>query len=135
LADQRKMLASLLRRLAAVVEQSSSRELDALLRGERELRVVVGSRNGRSERSLPGLGWSHKEFTAIASRLSELATREAGRDLLDGALPTRASLERFARFLDLPVQRTDTIELLREKIIESAIGSRLRSEAVQGRKS
>lgn len=47
-----------------------------------------------------------------------------------------AGLARLAKaaYLDLPVKPTDTVELLCTKIVESVIGSRLRSEAVQGKK-
>jgi hypothetical protein len=135
LSDRQKSLASLLRRLATLVEQSSHRDLDALVRGDKELRLIMTSDNGKPVRGARHAVWSQEGFATISARLAGLETREAGRELLDEALPTKASLERFARFLDLPLQRTNTIESLREKIIEAAIGSRLRSEAVQGRKS
>jgi len=68
----------------------------------------------------------------IAAKLQTLRPREAGERLLQDEAPNRPALEALARFLQLPVQRDDTIERLRAKIIENTIGSRLRSEAIQG---
>ncbi len=132
--DHRKSLSLLLKRLADLVEQSSAREVDSLLRGDRELHINFPNQNNKTTGSSSKRSGTATPFVEISERLNGLATREAGRELLDKELPIRTSLERFARFLDLPVNRADTIEFLRDKIIESAIGSRLRSEAVQGRK-
>ena len=44
----------------------------------------------------------------------------------------RDALESMARYLNLPVQRDDTVERLRAKIVENLIGARLRSDAIQG---
>lgn len=132
--DHRKSLALLLRRLADLVEQSSARDVDSLMRGDRELHIIVPNQNDKTTGISSRRSGTATPSVEISERLNGLATREAGRELLDKELPTKTSLERFARYLDLPVHRTDTIESLKDKIIESAIGSRLRSEAVQGRK-
>ena len=132
--DHRKSLALLLRRLADLVEQSSARDVDSLMRGDRELNITVPNQNDKTTGISSRISGTASPSVEISERLSGLATREAGRGVLDKELPTKTSLEKFARYLDLPVHRTDTIESLRNKIIESAIGSRLRSEAVQGRK-
>lgn len=132
--DHRKSLALLLRQLADLVEQSSTRDVNSLMRGDRELQIIAPDLNDKTTE----ISWRRNEVGALSIEISEklngLATREAGRELLDKELPTKTSLEKFARYLDLPVHRTDKIETLIDRIIESAIGSRLRSEAVQGRK-
>jgi hypothetical protein len=68
----------------------------------------------------------------IAEKLHVLRSREDGERLLQDETPNRPALEALARFFQLPVQKDDTIERLRAKIIENTIGSRLRSEAIQG---
>ncbi len=73
-----------------------------------------------------------QEVKEIATKLQTLPTREAGEGLLKDEAQNRRSLEALARFLQLPVQRDDTVERLRAKIVENTIGSRLRSEAIQG---
>ena len=124
----------LLRKLADLVERSSADELDVLLRGNGKLRIyevrtasrVIGTKYRHS--------YSDTAFLEVSEKLHASQTREAGRELLDNAFPTKVAIEKFARFLDLPVHRTDTIDTLRDKIVESEIGSKLRSDAVQGRK-
>ncbi len=44
------------------------------------------------------------------------------------------AMEKFARHLDLPVNRADTVERLCNKIVAAVIGVRLSSEAVRGKK-
>ena len=72
-------------------------------------------------------------YSEIVEKLDSLTAREMGRDLLVSVFPTKTSLEKFARFLDLPVNRTDSLDNLLDKIVESEIGARLRSSAVQGK--
>lgn len=130
----------LLRMLASLLESLSEDQIEDLIRGSSELRVHKLKRDeiGRvSEVSrVPKYNrvLDDSKFPKILARLQVLTTREAGREVLEEEFPSRASIERFARFLDLPVQRSDKIETLRHRIIESEIGSRLRSEAVQGKR-
>ena len=124
----------LLRKLADLVERSTADEINALLRGKCELRIYEedsGSRTVGLKRQHSG---SNMKLRQVAEKLRAFETREAGKGLLDAEFPTKVSIEELARFLDLPVNRTDTIDSLNEKIVESQIGSRLRSEAVQGKK-
>lgn len=133
-ADAR-LLGVLLRKLANVVEALSPDEIDNLLRGDSKLRVEEASPVPR-ERGLsptPSL-FKANLFHELTDKLRSAMTREAGYDLLNKARLTRIETEKYARFLDLPVYRTDTISLLRERIVESLIGARLRTEAIQGRK-
>ena len=129
-----KHIGMVLRKLADLVEKSSTDDIDALLRGNGELQVCrAGSRLrevGSKRQHLP----SEELYSVVAKKLHSSQTREVGRKLLASKFSTKISIEEFARFLDLPVHRTDTIDSLCEKIVESEIGSRLRSEAVQGRK-
>ena len=124
----------LLRRLADLVERSSTDEIDALLRGNGELRIYEVNSASRTVGIKCHHSYIDTTFSEVSEKLHASQTREAGSELLSNEFPTKVSIEKFARFLDLPVHRTDTIETLREKIVESEIGSKLRSDAVQGRK-
>jgi hypothetical protein len=74
------------------------------------------------------------EPSVVATELQQLSTRDAGDLLLRQKAPIRRELESLARYLNLPVQRDDTVERLRAKIVvENTIGSRLRSDAIQGK--
>ena len=131
-------IGTLLRKLADLVERSSADEIGTLLQGGGELRIDEGgsggSLGGRLGGSKPRQSYFDVTFAEVAEKLHATETREAGHELLDKECPTKAATEKLARFLDLPVYRTDTIDNLREKIVETQIGSRLGTEAVQGRK-
>ena len=128
-------IAFLLRTLADIVEKSSQDEVDALLKNKSELRII----DVKTKSITPALKRQDTSFdvvfTMAADKLHSLQTRELGMEFLSNELQTKVLAEKFARFLDLPVLRTDTIKTLHEKIVEAEIGSKLRSEAVQGRQS
>ena len=126
-------LSALLRRLADVVEGLSSEDVEAVIGGSAEIqvqRVRPRSRRGGGRSRKAG---SDQPCREVVETLRTLGEREAGESLLRSKCPTKASIEQLARFLDLPVTRDDTADTLYERVVESEIGSRLRSEAVQGR--
>lgn len=124
----------LLRKLADLVEKLSADEVRDVLRGNWDLRIgEADSGASMSETGSRGLQLE-ATFAEVAGILHAAETREAGCELLGNRFPTRVVTEEFARFLDLPVYRTDTVGSLREKIVEAEIGSRLRTEAVRGTK-
>jgi len=139
-------LSVLLRKLADLIDNSPEKEINALVDHDNwELRISRGSRKRRLEAPA---SYKSKQAKQIHQRsplfdkslpnfiekLRACETRDEGRKLLFEQTPTKAWIEGLARFLDLPVHRSDTIQILSEKVIESVIGSRLRSEAVQGKK-
>ena len=125
--------AALLRRLADAIEGLSSEDIDAVVSGDAEIRVQrARSRSRRAVVKSRKTG-SDQPCRELVEALRVLSDREAGVSLLRSRCPTKVSIEQLARFLDLPVTRDDTTGTLVERVVESEIGSRLRSEAVQGR--
>lgn len=124
----------LLRKLADLIERSTADEINILLRGNSELRIYKDDLESRAVSSKRDDSNFDMTLSQVTEKLCALQTREAGSDLLHTEFPTKVSIEKLARFLDLPVNRTDTFSTLCVKIVESQIGSRLRSEAVQGKK-
>lgn len=61
----------------------------------------------------------------LQQQLDVVQTRDEGYRLVKEALPRKASLFAFARFLDLPVQKKD-------KIVAFTVGRRLNSETIRG---
>lgn len=72
-------------------------------------------------------------FNELLSELNRVDSREKGFDLLSERVKTKTHLEKFAKFIDVGVQKTDKLDKIKENIIESTVGARLRSEAIQGR--
>ncbi len=128
---KRSELSDLLRKLADYVDNRSDAELAPLFELAQRLKPDAPVRRqelffGKRKKDI---GF----YKTIIKRLSELQSREEGETLLIYSVPRREELEALARTLQLPVQRDDTVERLRAKIVENVIGSRLRSRAIQGR--
>lgn len=68
----------------------------------------------------------------IIHEFPKMKTRKEGEEYLLSRKLKRLDLEIILRKLDIPFQKKDSIEKLRDKIIEGTIGFRLRSQAIQG---
>jgi hypothetical protein len=78
---------------------------------------------------------SSEEYQRLFAELQLLDTRDEVNQFLAERFTTRALLEGFARHLDMPISKQDKLGDLRDKIVESTIGARLRSRAIQGSQS
>jgi hypothetical protein len=128
--NKRNELSTILRRLADYIEHRSDEELIPLFEQAANLIPPSDARKKYqgSVKSSKATGYIH----GLATQLAELPTRERGDALLREKGLNREALEALGRYLRLPIQRDDTIERLRAKIVEHVIGSRLRSDAIQG---
>ena len=72
---------------------------------------------------------------SLLADLGKAATREDGIQVLEDTLSTRKESEAMARFLDISILKQDKVATIREKIVEATIGARLRSQAIQGKKT
>jgi GTP cyclohydrolase FolE2 len=128
--NKKSELADLLRQLADFIEARADEELIPLF--QQAQRLVVRKATVRPAKiSKPKIEEVHP--AKIAEQLSMMSKREEGEALLLASISNRKGLESLARYLQLPVQRDDSVERLRIKIIESSIGARLRSDAIQGK--
>jgi hypothetical protein len=126
--SKRSELANILRRLADYVDSHPDENLAPIFK---DAATLMQSAEGQKKPPPKRLG--PPDVRAIATDLQTLSSREAGDSVLREKVPNRSGLEAIARFLQLPVQRDDTVERLRAKIVENTIGSRLRSDAIQGK--
>jgi hypothetical protein len=131
MTNKRSELANILRRLADYIDRHPDENLAPIFEQAAKLMPTAGSRKRNDARSHGKI--SPTEAEQISTELRALPAREIGDAFLQRELPNRRALETLARFLQLPVQRDDTVERLRAKIIENTIGSRLRSDAIQGK--
>lgn len=129
-----KQLAAMMRKFADLIERSSTVEVDGLLSGKMELQIRETTPREKSPTPRRLNTDPDVSYGEIAAKLAAFQSRDLGMEFLRNEFSTRISIEKLARHLDLPVLRTDTFDSLCEKIVESEIGSRLRSEAVQGKK-
>ena len=71
-------------------------------------------------------------WETLSSNLGAAATRDEGARILENAFSKKDEWVGFARFLDLPVQKRDSLARIRGKIVEYLVGSRLDSAAIRG---
>jgi hypothetical protein len=116
--------------LAQCIETSTVADLDGLLTGERLLRVGGDFHNRMRPTKSKKPCLISQDWTATADRLRTLPSREEGHRLIEGL--SKVDLTQLARAMNLPVTKEDNTDRLRQKIIESGIGSRLVSQAIRG---
>ena len=128
--SNKEALVGLLRDLARQIQSLEPSDVDDVLAGaaKLEVRVENGKRPTRTKSRTP----VDEELYQVARTLRELTKREDGEKLLDERASSKDDMVRLSRILDLPVQKRDTAEQLRSRLIESTIGFRLRSAAIQG---
>ncbi len=123
-------LTTVLLSVVDVLRTWSDEDLTAFLAGDRELTVRRRSRPSR-QRS------RDKELTPakvqdVRAAFAAMNTREEGIEYLDQMALSRDSLRALVAALDLPANRSDNMEGLRNRIVEALIGYRLRSRAIRG---
>jgi hypothetical protein len=72
------------------------------------------------------------DIDLIIAELYKMNNRSEGENYLLSKCTNRVDWERITKKLDVPFQRKDNIDKLKNKIIERTIGFRLRSQAIQG---
>jgi hypothetical protein len=126
-------LVEILRRAADYFATLPPGDAAALVNGDLELRLSVGVRKRRPS------GKTHKADTTdlveIVSKLRSFENRRDGELLLKDVAPTRRTLEALARHIDIPVRKSERAEEISRRIVESTIGYRLASAAIQGQSS
>ncbi len=129
---QHQLVVLLLRQFIEGVQSLSEQDIEALLAGKGRLSVSVEAASAMKQRGRRTTAAAVVEPTVIRDTLRSVASREEGVEYLRAVAGSRAAVQRIARFLDLPVRRGETVDRLREKIIEATIGFRLRSQAIRG---
>lgn len=133
--EQKDLIVRLLRELAETLRRSSDAEIEALLSGRATLADLLaspafGARADGKATTKKRVLRNNKRLAGLAAQLRQLPSREEGVSFLVGAQLLKNELEELARMMDLPVLREDDADRLRQKIIESSIGSRLNSRAI-----
>ncbi|MGD1834796.1 MAG: hypothetical protein ACPKQO_03650 [Nitrososphaeraceae archaeon] len=111
------------------MQKLSNEEIAELESGRKELKIELVEKNNLSNRKTQ----SFDEFV-IQTIIDELNTKNSrgdGMKLLVDKCRVRLDYESVAKKLDIPFTKKDTIDKLKDKIIEGTIGFRLRSQAIQ----
>jgi len=73
------------------------------------------------------------DLNDIIELLAAFKSRDEALLFVAKTFETKKNLEILCRQLDIPILKSDKIETLRDKIVEATAGSRIRSEAIQGK--
>ena len=126
-------IADVLSKVAHAIRQLDDSEIKTLLAGDFCVELVLENQEHRRSKNSKSLDADAQTvISEVAQLLGDLDDREQGRILLEHRLPKKQLLTHLARHLDLPLQKRETMERLKEKIIEATIGYRLRSRAIRG---
>ena len=129
----RILLIQMLEQLTWAMQEISDVDFERLMKGELRAEIsfspVEPRTSDRSRRRTPA---SDETFRGVHNRLSSVNSREEGQVIVGEAFGHKEDLFAFAKFLDLPVQRKDKIERIRDKIVTYTVGRRLSGEAVRG---
>ncbi len=128
-SELKDVVLELLRELTRQVQSMDEAQLAQVMAGSAKLEVrVVPSKRSATKPSRLG----ENDLRELGELLKSSRTREEGNVLLDQKISLREDMAKLAKFLDLPVQKSDSVEQIRARIIESTIGFRIRSAAIQG---
>lgn len=132
MSAQQSAFGDLLTDVAKAVRNMSDAEFEKFIKGElRPFITFKASSRGSKSRNLPP-SISEEELNGIQTKLNTARSREEGYRIVEEAFPLKERLFTFAKFLDLPIQKKDKTEKIREKIVTSTVGRRLSSEAIRG---
>ncbi len=126
-----KILTVLFRELQDAVLELNEGELEKIISGEYQFVLkVVKKRIGTSVKISPVDDFSYSELLNL---LNQCESREQGNELLSRELKTKSEFEKFARHVEVAVMKSDKLEKIRDNIIESTVGAKLRSDAIQNK--
>ena len=119
-----------LRQIATLLRNLSPEQIDDLASGRARITIENKPTRARKGRRAPQ---DIPDPDLVRSKLLGLTAREEGRAYLDGLGLNKPSLQRLASTLDLPAPNTDSVDRIKDRIVEATIGYRLRSEAIRGK--
>lgn len=95
--------------------------------GKAKLEINVINKGGKKKAEPK----EEPDLNHILRQLNSFKSREEGVQFLDSNCKTKKELTSLTKLIDIPVQKSDKVQLLKDKIIESTIGFRIRSAAIQ----
>lgn len=124
----------MLRALAEALDGMTESEFEAFLGGSRWHPVSAPKSSRARKKISDNSKVTDDELRQLVPELQRCATREDVREVLqkDPRVLLKDNLERLAKLLKVHVNKHDKRAAIEEKVVESAIGVRLRSEAILG---
>ncbi|BEM29526.1 TPA: hypothetical protein JHK27_002570 [Serratia marcescens] len=128
-----RTLASIFRELQDAVLELSNNDIEKVITGDYQFSIkLVKKKNTAANRMILKEDKS-SGYEYLLGLLSQCTSREDGVSLLERELKNKSDYERFARQVEVAVMKSDKLEKIRDNIIESTVGARLRSDAIQNK--
>ncbi|MFJ5356322.1 hypothetical protein [Pectobacterium sp. CHL-2024] len=127
-----KVFKSVFKELQDAVSYLTDSDLDKISSGD--YHIVIKLQKNKQSNLDGSVGNNGIDTDGILLILNSIDSREEGVKFLEERLKTKINFERFARSIDVAVMKSDRLEKIRDNIIESTIGARLRSDAIQNKK-
>lgn len=124
-----KTFANLNRQFLRFIEELSAENLKALEDKSRRLEIRLSTPSNRKESRTLRVSPSEEELVTLGKNLRSCSSSGEAMDLLTEL--SKEELTQLSRVLDLPVQKSESVERIKERLVQSTIGFRLRSEAIQ----
>lgn len=119
----------LIRHIAKELQALTPEQRLAIADGSAKLKLVVEAPTLKKEMPIV----TSVKTDELRSKLEQCKSRDEARAILGELKMSKKELQRVSRELDLPVPRDDDTERLVDRIVESVVGFRLRSMAIQGK--
>jgi hypothetical protein len=116
---------SLLKQFTQFISSLSEEDIKDFSGGKKRLSIkLVEKKQSSSPKN------SSTDLRYTEDQLTKIDSRQQAEELLQDF--KKGDLQRIAKDLDIPTQKNEDILRIKEKIIESTIGFKLRSQAIQG---
>ena len=132
--DARRAFAiNMLEQLIGALREMSDEDFDRLLQGQLEASIAfVEAPRRTQDRRKRGAHLADEVMKSAHSELKAAGSREEGQRIVEEAFADKERLFAFAKYLDLPVQRNDSVKRIRDKVVTHTVGRRLGGMAVRG---
>ena len=129
----RSFVIQVLEQITKLMQEMSNEDFERLMKGELQPSISFSRLAPRApERKKQTIPVSEEALRKVHEKLTGASSREEGQSIVCEAFEDKEELFVFAKFLDLPVQRKDKAERIRDKIVTHTVGRRLSGEAVRG---
>ena len=130
---RRAFVTQVLDQLIKALRDLSDEDFDRLMTGDLEASVSFVRPSPRNRNRRPAAAPADDAaLAAVHARLTAAGSREEGQRIVEEAFADKERLFAFAKWLDLPVQRNDAAQRIRDKVVTQTVGRRLSGRAVRG---
>lgn len=132
--ENKKLLNNIFHSLSKAIDNLSEDEILDIESGDFEINFLFSDKKSVVKKNKEKIYLDERVLSRVNKLLNEALTREEGVLILEEHLKGRAELESFAKSIDVPIMKNDKVINIKEKIVDSTVGARLRSGAILGKK-